>query len=149
MSEGTSENPHDAFQGSSGSDPEAQAKVSGPAMGLMVTAGIGIALQLLGIVMNLMGMGAGAAGGNGEDAMFTMMSGTVGLVSGVIGIIVGVVVFMGAQKMKALESYGFALTSAILAMIPCISPCCVIGLPIGIWALVVLNNDAVKAAFRS
>jgi hypothetical protein len=33
-------------------------------------------------------------------------------------------------------------------MIPYISPCCCLGLPIGIWALVVLNNEQVKSSFR-
>jgi hypothetical protein len=60
-----------------------------------------------------------------------------------------VVIFMGAGKMKRLESYGFAMAVSIIAMIPCISPCCLIGLPMGIWALVVLLDPNVKAAFRS
>jgi hypothetical protein len=34
-------------------------------------------------------------------------------------------------------------------MIPCISPCCLLGLPIGIWALVVLLKPEVKAAFTA
>ena len=38
--------------------------------------------------------------------------------------------------------------AAIVAMIPRISPCCLLGLPFGIWALVVLSNGTVKAAFR-
>jgi hypothetical protein len=32
-------------------------------------------------------------------------------------------------------------------MIPCLSPCCCLGLPIGIWALVVLLDNNVKASF--
>ena len=38
--------------------------------------------------------------------------------------------------------------ASILAMIPCLSPCCLIGLPIGIWALVILMKPEVKAAFK-
>ena len=33
-------------------------------------------------------------------------------------------------------------------MVPCISPCCLVGLPIGIWALVVLNKPEVKGSFH-
>jgi hypothetical protein len=51
--------------------------------------------------------------------------------------------------MKKLESYSFAMAAAIIAMIPCISPCCLLGLPFGIWALVVLGDGSVKAAFQS
>lgn len=38
--------------------------------------------------------------------------------------------------------------AAILAMIPCVSPCCLLGLPLGIWALIVLLKPEVKAAFQ-
>ena len=48
---------------------------------------------------------------------------------------------------KKLESYTFAIIATIIAMVPCISPCCIVGLPIGIWALVVLNKPEVKGAF--
>ena len=68
---------------------------------------------------------------------------------GIVNLALGVVVIVGAVKMKNLESYGFAMASAIIAMVPCISPCCLLGLPFGIWALVVLSDAGVKAAFRN
>jgi hypothetical protein len=40
-----------------------------------------------------------------------------------------------------------AMTASILAMIPCVSPCCCIGLPIGIWCIIVLQQA--KPAFHS
>ena len=52
------------------------------------------------------------------------------------------------EQMKALENYPLALTASILAIIPCLSPCCLVGLPIGIWAIVVLSKPEVKAAFH-
>jgi hypothetical protein len=52
-------------------------------------------------------------------------------------------------KMKRLESYGLAMTAAIIVMVPYVSPCCILGLPFGIWALVVLCDSSVKAAFRN
>ena len=33
-------------------------------------------------------------------------------------------------------------------MVPCLA-CCLVGLPVGIWSLVVLLNAEVKAAFKS
>jgi hypothetical protein len=39
------------------------------------------------------------------------------------------------------------MTAAILAMIPCLSSCCIVGLPLGIWALVVLSKPEVKSEF--
>jgi hypothetical protein len=32
-------------------------------------------------------------------------------------------------------------------MIPCVSGCCFLGIPIGIWAIITLGNPDVKVAF--
>jgi hypothetical protein len=54
----------------------------------------------------------------------------------------------GGLKMKQLESWGFALAAAILAIIPC-NGCCVFSMAVGIWSLITLNDVSVKSAFRS
>jgi hypothetical protein len=130
-----------------GGDPAAMDAVKGPAIGLMATAGIGAAFQVLGLLLNLLGAGMGALAG-GRQAMGNMMSGGIGIVTSLIGLAMAVVVFMGASKMKNLQNHGFALAAAVIAMIPCVSPCCILGLPIGIWALVVLLKPEVKGAFQ-
>ena len=130
-----------------GNRTAAMDQLKGPAIGLMATAGIGAAFQLLGLVLNLMGAGMGALS-RGNQGMRNMLSGGIWAVFNVIGLIIAVVVFMGASKMKNAESYGFAMAAAILAKIPCISPCCPLGLPLGIWALIVLLKPEVKAAFQ-
>ena len=134
--------------------PPPSSRVSGPAIGLMVTAVLGIITQAGSLLMNLLGLGAGAAAmGDGatamdqQNAMAAMTSGGVGIAIALIEMVIGVVILIGALKMKNLQSYGFAMTAAILAMIPCISPCCLIGLPMGIWAIVVLVDPQVKASF--
>jgi hypothetical protein len=72
------------------------------------------------------------------------------LAVGVISLIAAIVTILGAVKMRSLESRGLAITGALLAMIPCISPlgCCLVGEGIGLWALIVLSSADVKAAFR-
>jgi hypothetical protein len=56
--------------------------------------------------------------------------------------------FYGGLQMRLLKSFGFAMASAILVMIPCGSYwCCCLGVPVGIWALVTLNKPEVKSAF--
>jgi hypothetical protein len=77
-----------------------------------------------------------------------MMSGTMGIVFNVIGLGVGVLTLVASLKMKKLESYGLVMTGTICSMLPCISPCCCVGLPIGIWVLVVLAKPEVKSAFK-
>ncbi len=124
--------------------------MTGPAIGLIITAIIGMLWQLVSAALNMLGTGLGgvAAASGDSGAMGTLFSGVIGLVFNVIWLLMGGVVIFGAIKMKALQSYGLALTAAILAALPCTSPCCFLGLPIGIWAIVVLMNQDVKAAFR-
>ena len=133
-------------------DPmRAQGQVAGPAIGLLIVGIFMILGQIAGIIVNLLGVGMGAVGaaGGGEDAIANLFSGVVGLVFNVVWMVFGGLVIFGALKMKALQSYGLAMTAAIVAMLPCTSSwCCLLGLPIGIWALVVLMNNDVKAAFR-
>ncbi len=131
-------------------DAMAAQRVSGPATGLIVTAVLGIINQVAGIVINAAQMGMGPVMRQHRDEAFPMMfQGGTGVAGGIFGLIVGVVVLVGARKMKKLENYAFAMAAAIIAMVPCISPCCLLGLPFGIWALVVLGDGSVKAAFRS
>lgn len=136
--------------GGGGGGGSAEGSVSGPAIGLIVTGGVGILFQIAAILMRLLGMGlSGVAVASGDSSGFAgLMSGVVGLIFSVIWLLMGVVVIYGAIKMKALQSYGLAFAAAVLAALPCTSPCCFIGLPIGIWAIVVLLNEDVKRSFR-
>jgi hypothetical protein len=58
-----------------------------------------------------------------------------------------VVVIIAAFQMKNLRGYAFAVTGSVMAMIPC-NLACLLGLPFGIWALVVLYRPNVMSAFR-
>jgi hypothetical protein len=73
-------------------------------------------------------------------------SGPTHAASGIFALVVSAVIIYGALQMKNLKSYGLAMTSSVLGMIPC-SPCCLVGLPIGIWSLIVLMKPEVKSAF--
>ena len=66
-----------------------------------------------------------------------------------IGVGAALVVLFGALKMKKLENHGLAMAASILAIVPCITPCpcCCFGIPIGIWALIVLCKPEVKSYF--
>jgi len=128
-------------------DPASQ--VNGPAVGLLVTGIIGgvfsiIVLFAMGIGLSIGSLWEWRHSGWYKD----FYEGIFGMGSAFIGIIVAVFVIYAALKMRELKQWNLALVGAILAMIPCISPCCIIGLPIGIWALVVLNKPEVKEAFH-
>ena len=57
------------------------------------------------------------------------------------------VMLVGAAAMIMRQHWGLALTAAIIAMVPC-SPGFLIGLPVGVWALVFLNLSGMKESFR-
>ena len=128
--------------------PPAQ-RVSAPATALIVTGILGIFFQIIGILFCLAQMGIGAGVARGPEKIPILFGTGVNLIFGVIGLAVCAVVILGAMKMKNLEHHTLAMASAILAVIPCTSPCCLLGIPFGIWALIVLNDSSVKAAFRS
>ena len=126
--------------------------VKGPAIGLMVTGGLGIGLGLLNILMTL----AGAGGVNEAqleqmpeewaDAMRALSSTGGGIVFGLIGLALNGFVLYGGLQMKNLRSRGMAVAASIVALVPCLI-CCLLGWPFGIWSLVVLNKPEVKQAF--
>ena len=126
--------------------------VKGPAIGLKVTAIVGLVLVGLGLVYNVLvlsGVNIGLQQINDPQMqkLISKLGGGLGIVQDIIGGVVGVIVLIGAAKMQKLQNYQFALTASIVAMVPCISPCCIFGLPFGIWALVVLNKPEVKSQF--
>jgi len=132
-------------------DPLAASRVGGPATGLMVTAIVGIVGAALGALASVAQLNLLQFRGHHRPDFFPMMAAPMGVnvAMNVVTLILSVVILLGAIKMKNLENYGLAMASAIIAVIPCFSPCCVLGLPFGIWALVVLSDARVKAAFRN
>lgn len=65
-------------------------------------------------------------------------------------VLIVVLNLLGGLCMHALKSYAFSIAGAISAAIPCLScgGCCCFGEIIGIWALIVLLNEEVRAAFH-
>lgn len=131
--------------------PPAANQVQGPAIGLIVTAAVGGLWALVTLFGNVLGMGMMSLDqytGSSEWAEYAL-GGGLGIAGAVIGLAVAVFLVWVALQMKALRQWTLSVVASILAMIPCISPCCIIGLPVGIWALVVLLKPEVKAAFTS
>ena len=126
--------------------------VNGPGIGLIATGALNILLGIFRVVISLTGFGmglfSGAAGANDEmTKMIMSMAGTVGVVFGALGVVCGGITLLGGLKLRKLQSFGFCMTACILAMIPCTSPCCLVGLPVGIWTLVMLSKPEVKSQF--
>lgn len=142
------------------SGPSIAAQVNGPAIGLIVIAIVQILGTTFGLLWNIFftGVNLYQTGLDPEvQKIAALFSGTVGFVSGAIGFIVAGLILFGALRMRKLQNYGWAKAVSILAMLPsvfpclvscCLLPCGFVGLPIGIWALVVLSKPEVKTAFH-
>ena len=136
-----------------GSDPASE--VRGPAIGILVTGVLGALLSLIGLVMNLAGMNKAQEVPPGFPEQYRQMFESYmkfveqyGSVSNVLVLALSAVTILAGVRMMQLRSHGLVMTGVILSMIPCCSGCCCLGLPFGIWALVVLNRPSVKASFR-
>jgi len=130
----------------------ARARVSGPAIGLLITAALGAVVNLVWLIRIATGVNVVPTRGEVPSELVPLMekfSSAVGVVSCLIGLALSALVAYGARQMQTLSSFGWGVTAAVLALIPCTSPCCVLGVPIGIWALVVLYRPEVRAAFGS
>jgi hypothetical protein len=66
----------------------------------------------------------------------------------VVAISVGVILIVGAWQMLRLHSYGLAVACSILALVP-LSAGFMLGVPMGIWALFVLNRSDTQQAFAA
>ena len=127
-------------------DPRQQ--VQTPGLLLTIVGIVGAVLQAVSILLNLVGVGVGAVGASEmPEFVGQMLSGVIGIVFSAIAIGVGVFVAYAGMQMRQLRNYTLSMIGAIVAMIPCLSPCCCLGLPVGIWALVVLFKPGVRDAF--
>ena len=127
-------------------------KVQIPAIGLIV-------LGILGLLMSALGLLQGAldpqslidAGMPAEDAprIAELLSGPLVKVLSLAGILTCAFITWAGFQMLKLQSWTACVIANILVMVPCFtSCCCVLGIPLGIWGLVLLFNADVKRAFE-
>jgi len=127
--------------------------VTPAAVGMIVAAGIDLLVTLVGLLMQIMTWGVAprlpAVPGLPPEMLkvLVMLSGPVGLVIRLVALVIGILMLAGAIKMLRFSNRGLAITAAILAIIPCFHGCCLVSLPFGVWALVVLCKDEVKSHF--
>lgn len=140
-----------ALPGGLDADAVAKQKVGGPAVGIIVCGALGLA----GVLFSLLSLLAPAPdlsqlppGMEWVKTWTEMSRGPIAIASAGLNLAVGVLSIVAGLKMKRLTGHGLAVAAAILNIIPLTNGCCCVGLPIGIWALVVLMNSQVKSSFR-
>ncbi len=120
--------------------------ITAPAVALMVIG----AWKVLSGFMHLLAL-SGLSGALkhffGGLGIFGGAFSAVAIVSTLLfSILPGLLIFFGGHQMLQRRSYAWAVAAGIIAILAC-SWLSVLSLPIGIWALVVLSRDDVKAAF--
>lgn len=119
-----------------------------PAIFMYVVCGLSIGYWLLSLVALAAGL-QGLMPQMPDPQQQAQSLKALGYVIYVLHILKDAFLIYAFSQVHAGRSYGVAFAGAIISVIPCIgSPCCALGIPFGIWALVVLNDPTVKAAFR-
>lgn len=135
-----------------------QNKVLGPAIGLIVLGVLGIFLVIPEFMI-----------GFADPAMFDeldlpvdeeildqlkqalrMRIENTSVTWNVVLIVLDIFIVVAGVQMLSLKSWTMAVVANILLMITCLFQCCCcpLGLPIGIWGLIVLFDSNVKQAFE-
>ena len=118
-------------------------------MGLLITAVFGGFFAFLGLLGQLLGFSLGTMmAESAEEQLVQWLTGGIGITSSVLGLLVAGFLVYASLEMKKLNQYGLAVGASVVAMVPCVSPCCIIGLPVGIWSLVTLTKPHIKDAFH-
>lgn len=125
----------------------------------------GLAMLIVGVLGGLLALGytilniftlASGLGGqvvpdNMNDAEQTgFWIGLIGVHVAMFGnVIANFFIAYAGYCMMSVRSYGVSMTGAILCLVPLTSACCLLGIPFGIWSLIVLNGEGVSQAFAA
>jgi hypothetical protein len=121
-----------------------------PVTGLILPPGICLIVTgILGILVNLFQTVVAIASPEilQNNAFGQGAPPALSAISGVVFAILGAGTIAGGIAMMRQKMYGIAITGTVLAMLNIGNCCCVLGLPFGIWALVMLCRPDVKDAF--
>ena len=125
-------------------------KVKLPGVGIMVVGILGIVNAIYSTLDVLFGFSAAFLESSEMPTEVRQMlaaGSSYGLVFVAINFIGSCFLIWASLRMLKLKGHTAALVASILAAVPCWGGCCCLGLPVGIWALIVLLKADVKAAF--
>lgn len=131
--------------------PNAREALNVPGILFIVIGGIGVLLALYGVATS--GMSEAQLAQAMSDPNFppqakeflSKFAGS-GKIINLLALPVYALVIFGGIQMRSLKMYPLAVATALVAMIPCQCACC-LGLPVGIWALMVLFKPEIRAQF--
>jgi uncharacterized protein (TIGR03067 family) len=129
---------------------QALRQVRGPATGLLITGILNwvvLVFSMFVLVPVMLANVQGVPMGHNAFQRYPSTGLAVVLALALLAVVFGtsIVIIVAALKMKRLQAYWLAVVVSLLVII--LSPSNLVGLPIGIWALVVLSQAEVRAAF--
>jgi hypothetical protein len=135
---------------------QASDQVRTPAVGLMIGGILSLvyaALDLVACIHFIIGFQQGQPPPNWPPFMQNLMQPnatqmTIAAILDAVKLLWCAAIIYGALKMMRLESYALAIAASVMSLILCMNCCCFLGLPFGIWSLIVLNRPEVRASFR-
>lgn len=146
-----SPNPQPGLSGQASGREAAIARLKAPAIILMVLGPLGMLLFAADGFFRVLNLQNNQAPVNGFDldAPGVYFGVIAGLIVDCVGFVLQAVVILGAYHMLTLKNRALAFSAGVISCIPCLTACCVLGIPFGIWALVIINDSAVKQHFES
>lgn len=126
-------------------------KLRAPAIGLIIAGSVNGVSGLIAVLSGLMRL-TGLAGKetlpmDQAERMGYMVGTIVPYGVSLLSVLMAPVIIFGAVRMMHGKQRGLAKIASILAIIPVTSCCFLIGIPMGIWSLIVLAKPEVKAVF--
>ena len=125
----------------------AQRSLKGPAIGLIAVSALSLFLALLTIVWDTILLMSGSD--NFDDLPLGSSSFAFKTIWGLVLVASnGFSLFGGVQMLRLQQQqHQLCWLAAVLACIPVIGPCFCLGIPFGVWAIIVLNRSDVTKAF--
>ena len=127
---------------------QARAKLIVPGIALACISGLLILIFLLDLVIFASGMPIGAVSNVPPEMVQWMHPLMIGVC--IFAALANVFNLVAAIQMARVRMWGLALAGAIVAAIPVTSSvCCLLTLPLSIWAIILLVKPEIRAAFRA
>jgi len=126
-------------------------KLKFPAIGLIIVGGFNAMFGLMALLSGLLRLA-----GIMKEQIPVNEAERIGYLIGTFGsygialfsLIAAPFIIYGGMQMLNGKKYGLSKIAAILAIIPFTSCCFLVGIPLGIWAFLILRNPEVKAYFE-
>lgn len=126
--------------------------IDSPAIALIVVSTIAIVVGVLGLLGDIVLIASGAIETleqNNEGPVSKYVTIAIRSFWGVGLLIAAGFVLYGSLQMRKRQNYSTARMACVVAMIPLLGPCCLLGIPFGIWGFFQLGQPGVKESFLS